>query len=138
MENKPVPWFPLPDLPETPCGIEVEGAPERVTARAIYSFYGGDRDLLIDFRAEVFGCFSELATQPLAVDPDYPKLRSAEYSRNLWPLMEVTNSTWLASHRNRLSMPDQPYRHYRIVCDDGSFDALAWEEPLARWQMVKR
>ena len=133
MEDQLVPWFPLPDLPQTPCGINVEGGPEQVTARAVYSFYGGDRDLLIHFSAEVFGCFSEIASPVATAADDYPRLNHSKYSRYCWPLMEVANSTWLASYRSRLWTPDANYRHYRIVSDDGTFDALTWQEPFARW-----
>ncbi len=133
MENAIVPWFPLPDLPQTPCGIQVEGGPEEVTARAVYSFYGGGRDLLINFQAEVFGCFSEIASPSTEAADDYPRLDHPEYSRYVWPLMQVANSTWLASYRDRLWMPDQTYQHYRIVSDDGTFDALTWQDPHARW-----
>lgn len=81
MENEIVPWHPLPDLPQTPCGIEVEGAPERVTVRVVYSFYQGDRDLLIEFQAEIFGCFSELSTPSMTIPADYPRLKSPTHSQ---------------------------------------------------------
>jgi hypothetical protein len=102
MDDQIIPWFPLPDLPQTPCGIEAEGAPEEVTVRAVYSFYEGDRDLLIGFEAEVYGFFSEIAAPPATAADDYPRLKHPVYSRYIWPLMEVTNSTWLASYRGRL------------------------------------
>lgn len=138
MENRIVPWFPLPDLPQTPCGISVEGGPEEVTARAVYSFYDGDRDLLIDFKAEVFGCFSELAAPPTTASDDYPRLKNIRYSQYIWPLMEVVNSTWLGSYRGQLWVPDHIYRHYRIVSDDGTFDALTSQDPFARWATGNR
>ena len=134
MDNQPIPWFPLSDMPQSPCGIEIEGGPEQVTVRAVYSFYEGDRDLLIDLRAEVFGCFSDVAAPPVKYDEHYPRLTDPRWFGHVWPLMEITNSTWLASYRDRLWMPDQHYRHYCIVSDDGTFDALAWEEPFARWE----
>jgi len=133
MDNLVIPWKPLADLPQLPCGISVAGEPEWVTLRIGYSFYGHAHDLLIDLSAEVFGCFGERATPPTTVADDYPRLQHPDYARYLWPLMEVTNSTWLASHRERLWMPDMPYRHYRVVSDDGTFDALTSAEPRARW-----
>ncbi len=133
MNNRIIPWFPLPDLPQTPCGIEVESGPEEVTVRAVYSFYGGARDLLITIKAEVFGCFSELAAPETTSDDDYPRLKHPEYSHHGWPLMEVSNSTWLESYRNRLWLTDAPYRHLRIVSDDGTFDALTSQRPFVRW-----
>ncbi|RYG88925.1 MAG: hypothetical protein EON59_02905 [Alphaproteobacteria bacterium] len=137
MENQIVPWFPLPDLPQTPCGIQVEGGPEQLEVRAIYSFYGSGRDLLIGFNAEVFGCFSEIAAPDTFVRDDYPRLKHAKYADYLWPLMEVTNSSWLASYRDRLWAPDHTYRHYRIVSEDGTFDALTWQEPAPQWAIPK-
>ena len=127
---------PAARLAADPVRIWVEGAPERVTARAVYSFYGGGRDLLIDFRAEVFGCFSEMAAPSVTAPDHYPRLKHPEYSEYVWPLMEVANSTWLASYRDRL-WQGQPYRHYRIVSDDGTFDALTWQEPFARWSTAE-
>ena len=138
MDNQIIPWTPLPDLPTTPCGIEIEGGPEQVTVRAVYSIYGGERDLLIDFRAEVFGCFSEIAAPQATAANDYPQLDHPEYPGCVWPLMEVTNSTWLTSYRDRLWSPGQTYRHYRIVSDDGTFDALTWQKPFARWTAAER
>ncbi|MBJ7447638.1 MAG: hypothetical protein JHC81_08890 [Brevundimonas sp.] len=137
MDNEITPWIPLPDLPQTPCGIEVEGAPEHVSVRVVYSFYEGDRDLLIEFQAEAFGCFSEIAAPSTTVSADYPRLTHPTYSRYLWPLMEVTNSSWLSSYLGRLWWSDRPYRHYRIVSDDGTFDAITCHEPVARWEAVK-
>ena len=69
---------------------------------------------------------------------DYPRLNHPDYSQYIWPLMEVANSTWLASYRERLWMPDQTYRHYRVVSDDGTFDALTREDPFARWVAANR
>ncbi len=137
MHNEVIPWLPLPDLPETPCGIEIKGGPEKVTVRAVYSFYGGDRDLLIDLKADIFGCFSEMAAPSVSAADDYPRLKQPEYSQYVWPLMEVTNSAWLESYRDRLWVPVTNYRHFRIVSDDGSFDALTREEPFARWEPVR-
>lgn len=134
MDNRIIPWFPLPDLPETPCAIEMEGRPEKVTIRAAYSKYEGERDLLLELEAEVFGCFSEIAAPRISITEDYPRLSHPKYPRNLWPLMEVTNSTWLGVHRDRLWMPDAQYRHFRIVSDEGTFDALTCHEPFARWE----
>jgi hypothetical protein len=126
-------WFPLPDLPRLPCGIELEGGPEQVTVRVVYSFYGSDRDVLITFQAEVYGCFSDLSSPRVFVPDDYPRVAGPNQSAHLWPLMEVMESSWLQAHRERLWMPEVDYRHLRIVSDDGSFDALTSGNPSSRW-----
>ena len=133
MENEIAPWFPLADIPQCPCAIVVAGGPEHVEAKAVYSFFEGDRDLLIGFDAEVFGCFSEAAAPPVNVPEAYPRLRDKRWAGYLWPLMEVGQSTWLAGHRERLWMPERTYRHYRIVSEDGTFDAISCQAPSARW-----
>lgn len=145
MDNDAIPWVPIDGIPESPCGIEVSGGPEEVTVRAVYSFYGGNRDLLITLQAEVFGCFSEISGPPVALSADYPRItdprRDAEDPHwrdyHIWPLMEVRNSTWLGYYQDRLWSPGQSYRHYSVVSDDGCFHALAWEPPLARWTAGK-
>jgi hypothetical protein len=134
MENLVRPWFPHSDLPQLPCDIEVTGGPEQVTLRVVYSYYGGARDLMLEFSsAEVFGCFSEFATPPTLVADDYPRLQNQAFAKYLWPLMEVTGSTWLAAYRERLWISWQSYRHYRVVGEDGSFDILTAADPRARW-----
>lgn len=133
MENEVIPWVPLDDIPQSPCGIAVAGEPEFVTVRAAYSQYGGERDLLIDIAAEVYGCFGEISGPAVALAPSYPRIEDPRWPRYLWPLMEIRNSTWLALHRDGLWGPDQAYRHYRIVSEGGSFDALTREPVFARW-----
>lgn len=137
MYNQIVPWFPLADLPQTPCGLELEGVPEQVRVRVVYSAYGGDRDLMIAFHAEIFGCFSEIAAPSVNVPAAYPRLSHHAYSEYLWPLIEVTNSTWLAYYRERLWQPGGAYRHFRIVSDDGTADAITCKTPVARWEPTK-
>ncbi|WP_158298800.1 hypothetical protein [Sphingomonas psychrotolerans] len=137
MDNVSTPWFPLRDLPQLPVGIEIEGSPEEVILRCVYSFYGHEQDLLIDIAAEVFGCFSETAGPVTHISDDYPRLKNPKFDRYLWPLMEVENSTWLALHRDKLWFPDQPYKHYRVVSDDGTFDAISANRIFARWVRPK-
>jgi hypothetical protein len=133
MIDQITPWYPLANLPDLPCGIEIQGEPEQVTVRAVYTFYGGARDLLLNIKAEVFGCFSELTSHTVAVPENYPMVPGPHGTSYIWPLMEVLNSSWLKFYRERLWMPEATYRHLRVVSDDGSFDALTAGEPFACW-----
>lgn len=133
MDSVVTPWFPLRDMPQRPFGIEIEGGPEHVALRCAYSFYGHEQDLLIEIAAEVFGCFSEHAAPAIKVSEDYPRLQNPKFARYLWPLMEVENSSWLGLHRAGLWFPDQPYKHFHVVSEDGTFDALTAHKPIARW-----
>lgn len=123
-----VPWVPLPDIPQSPCGIEVDAAPGWVTVRAVYSFYGGDRDLIIEMRSLVASLFDEAASPLVDFSRGYPKLTDPRWPRHWWPLMKVENSSWLVENRARL-FEGIAYEHIRIVSDDGTFDAIVEQAP---------
>lgn len=118
-----VPWFPLADIPQSPCGIEVDAAPGWVAVRAVYSFYEGERDLIIEMRAPIACLFDEAVSPPIHFPDSYPKLTDSRWLSYRWPLMRVENSSWLAANRPYL-FNDLEYEHVRIVSDDGTFDAI--------------
>ena len=85
--NLASPWYPTHSLPQTPCGIEIDAAPGQVAVRVVYSFYGGEHDLVIELKTPVFGVFEEANSPVVGFPPDYPNVSG----RYLWPLMKVHN-----------------------------------------------
>jgi hypothetical protein len=119
-----IPWSPLPDIPQTPCAIEIDAVPGWVTVRAVYSFYDGERDLIVEMRPLIASLFDEIASPRIVFPQNYPNLTDPRWLGHRWPLMKIENSSWLAENRSRL-FKDVTYEHVRIVSDDGSFDAIA-------------
>ncbi|WP_156367687.1 hypothetical protein [Brevundimonas sp. Leaf363] len=121
-------WRPLPDIPQLPCGIELDAAPGWVAVRAVYSFYEGDRDLIVELRAPVVGLFNEAGSPRVYYPRDYPRLTDPRWPHHLWPLMKIERSSWLSENRPRL-FQGLAYEHIRIVSDDGAFDAIIEGQP---------
>lgn len=123
-----VPWYPLSGLPQLPCGIELDAAPGWATVRMVYSFYEGDRDLIVELRTPVVGLFGEAASPQVDYSHDYPRLTDPRWPHYLWPLMKIERSSWLSENRPRL-FQGVAYEHIRIVSDDGTLDAIVEERP---------
>jgi hypothetical protein len=119
-------------MPETPCGIEVDAAPGWATVRATYSFYAGERDLVVELWTPVASIFGRTASPPVHFGSDYPTLADPQWSDYRWPLMKIENSSWLARHAAVLD-DAASHVHLRFVSDDGSFDALVTSPPRVSW-----
>jgi len=109
-------------MPETPCGIEVDAAPGWATVRATYSFYAGERDLMVELWTPVASVFGRTASPPVHFGSDYPTLADPRWSDYRWPLMKIEKSSWLARHAAVLD-DAASHVHLRFLSDDGSFDA---------------
>lgn len=121
--NVAVPWIPMADMPQSPCGIEVDAAPGWVTVRAVYSFYEGERDLIIEMRSPIACLFDDAVSPPIHFPENYPNLTDSRWLQYRWPFMRVENSSWLEANCPYL-FKNLEYEHVRIVSDDGILDAI--------------
>ncbi|WP_341023882.1 hypothetical protein [Brevundimonas diminuta] len=127
-ENFATPWFPVPEIPKTGCEIEIEAIPGWVTIRAAFSFYEGNRDLIIEIRPIIAAIFEESASPHVNFPPNYPLISGYGWENHAWPIMKVKNSSWIKENKSRLLL-GVDYEHIHIVSGSGSFDIITSEMP---------
>jgi hypothetical protein len=135
MSDVVAPWEPLGCI-HWPCGsVDVADNDDGLTLLVRFSdvIGGGDRDLLLRFgRVLAFSSHEEFA-HPWVDDPIVLPRLGGTWSQWVWPLLEVTHSTWLATFSPaRRASYDQP-RHYRVISMDNTIDVLTANAVQAEW-----